>query len=81
VRYPATLVTTADTDDRVMPAHSFKYTARLQAVQPKDGPPVLIRVETRAGHGGGKPLDKQLAEYADILAFAAHEMGEEIPVW
>jgi prolyl oligopeptidase len=81
VRYPATLITTADTDDRVMPAHSFKYAARLQAIQPPDGPPVLLRVETSAGHGGGKPLDKNLAEHADILAFMAHEMGVAIPVW
>ncbi|MEZ4396416.1 MAG: prolyl oligopeptidase family serine peptidase [Candidatus Krumholzibacteriia bacterium] len=81
VRYPATMVCTADTDDRVMPAHSFKYAARLQAVQPADGPPVLLRVETRAGHGGGTPLDKSLAEYADLYAFTAQQMGVPIPHW
>jgi prolyl oligopeptidase len=81
VRYPATLITTADTDDRVMPAHSFKYTAAIQAAQAPGGPPVLLRVETKAGHGGGKPLDKALAEYADMYAFTAHEMGVAIPVW
>ena len=80
-RYPATLITTADTDDRVMPAHSFKYAARLQKYQPPDGPPVLLRVETRAGHGGGKPLDKSLAEFADIIGFTAHQMGVPVPVW
>jgi prolyl oligopeptidase len=80
-RYPAMLITTADTDDRVMPAHSFKYAARLQTYQAPDGPPVLLRVETRAGHGGGKPLDKSLAEFADIIGFAAYQMGVPIPVW
>jgi prolyl oligopeptidase len=57
VKYPATLVTTADTDDRVVPGHSFKYIAALQAAQGGDAP-VLIRIETRAGHGSGKPTDK-----------------------
>jgi len=66
--YPATLVTTGDHDDRVFPAHSFKFTAALQAAQA--GPaPVLIRVETRAGHGAGKPTTKQIEESADKLAF------------
>jgi prolyl oligopeptidase len=69
VRYPATLITTADHDDRVVPAHSFKFAARLQECQPKDGPPVLIRIETRAGHGGNKPMTKVIAERADELAF------------
>ncbi len=81
LRYPATLITTADTDDRVMPAHSFKYAAAIQAAQAPDGPPVLLRVETKAGHGGGKPLDKSLAEYADVYAFTAHAMGVPIPHW
>lgn len=80
-RYPAMLITTADTDDRVMPAHSFKYAARLQASQPAAGPPVLLRVETKAGHGGGKPLDKALAMEADVLGFTAHAMGVAVPVW
>lgn len=72
VRYPATLVTTADHDDRVVPAHSFKFAARLQECQARNGPPVLIRIETRAGHGAGKPTAKQIEEAADRLAFAWH---------
>ena len=69
VRYPATLVTTADHDDRVVPAHSFKFAARLQECQAKAAPPVLIRIETKAGHGAGKPTAKLLDEAADKLAF------------
>ncbi|MDZ4811827.1 MAG: prolyl oligopeptidase family serine peptidase [Pseudomonadota bacterium] len=68
VDYPPTLITTADRDDRVYPAHSFKFAAALQAVYPK-GNPILIRIETRAGHGAGKPTDKQIEESADIYAF------------
>lgn len=68
VAYPATLITTADRDDRVYPAHSFKFAAAMQAAYPK-GNPILIRVETRAGHGAGKPTDKQIEETADIYAF------------
>ncbi len=72
--YPATLVTTADHDDRVVPAHSFKYIAALQANQ--RGPaPVLIRIETKAGHGGGKPTSKIIEEAADIYAFVWKAMG------
>ncbi len=72
--YPAVLVTTADRDDRVVPAHSFKYIAALQAAGL--GPrPQLIRIETRAGHGAGKPTDKAVAENADILAFLAQWTG------
>ncbi|WP_305800431.1 prolyl oligopeptidase family serine peptidase [Thiolapillus sp.] len=68
VRYPATLVMTADHDDRVYPAHSFKFTAALQAAQA--GPaPILIRIETRAGHGAGTPTSKRIEEAADKLAF------------
>jgi prolyl oligopeptidase len=66
--YPATLITTADHDDRVFPAHSFKYTAALQAVQSGRNP-VLIRVETRAGHGGGMPLSKKIEATVDQYAF------------
>jgi len=66
--YPATLITTADHDDRVVPAHSFKFAARLQECQA--GPaPVLIRIETRAGHGAGKPTGKLIEEAADKWAF------------
>ncbi len=75
-RYPAILVTTADTDDRVVPGHSFKYIAALQAAE--TGPmPKLIRIETRAGHGSGKPTDKQIEEYSDMYAFIAHFTGLE----
>jgi prolyl oligopeptidase len=72
--YPATLVTTGDHDDRVFPAHSFKFAAALQAAQGGQAP-VLIRTETRAGHGGGKPTDKLIAEGADAWAFLAHALG------
>lgn len=68
VAYPATLVTTGDHDDRVFPGHSFKFTARLQEVQ-AGGAPVLIRVESKAGHGAGKPTAKVIAEVADRYAF------------
>ncbi len=77
--YPAMLVTTADTDDRVVPGHSFKYTAALQAADPA-GKPHLIRIETRAGHGAGKPTDKVVAEGADVLAFLAQWTGLAVPV-
>lgn len=74
VHYPAILVTTADTDDRVVPGHSFKYAARLQATN--TGPnPKLIRIETRAGHGSGKPTDKQIEELSDIFSFVAKYTG------
>ncbi|MCU0890643.1 MAG: prolyl oligopeptidase family serine peptidase [Sandarakinorhabdus sp.] len=72
--YPAVLVTTADTDDRVVPGHSFKYTAALQAAKAGDKPH-LIRIETRAGHGSGKPTDKIIAEAADLWAFAGYWTG------
>lgn len=72
--YPAIMVTTADTDDRVVPGHSFKYTAALQAA-PLGDKPHLIRIETRAGHGSGKPTDKIVAETADLWAFAAKWTG------
>ncbi|WP_081885994.1 prolyl oligopeptidase family serine peptidase [Haloferula sp. BvORR071] len=68
-RYPATLVTTADHDDRVVPAHSFKFAARLQECQAKDGPPVLIRIDTSAGHGAGTALSKMIDRIAEEWAF------------
>lgn len=68
VKYPAVLITTADHDDRVVPAHSFKYAAALQEAQAGTAP-ILIRIETRAGHGAGKPTSKQIDEQADIYAF------------
>ena len=79
VRYPATLVTTADHDDRVVPAHSFKFAARLQACQSSLGAPVLIRIETKAGHGAGKPTAKLIEEAADKLGFVVRELGVEMP--
>ncbi|NNM24426.1 MAG: S9 family peptidase [Phycisphaerales bacterium] len=72
--YPATLVTTADTDDRVVPGHSFKFAAALQYAHAGDEP-VLIRIETRAGHGAGKPTSKRIAEVADQWAFLAENLG------
>ncbi len=77
-KYPATLVTTADTDDRVVPGHSFKFAAKLQECQAGDAP-VMIRIETKAGHGAGKPTEKQIEEAADILAFTAANLGMESP--
>ncbi|GAB4465457.1 MAG: prolyl oligopeptidase family serine peptidase [Armatimonadaceae bacterium] len=78
-RYPATLVVTSDHDDRVVPAHSFKFAAALQAAQAPDGPPTLIRIETRAGHGAGKPTAKIIEEAADIRAFLVRELGMTLP--
>ena len=68
VKYPATLVTTADHDDRVVPAHSFKFAAQMQYAQAGDAP-ILIRIETNAGHGAGKPTSKRIEEAADCFAF------------
>lgn len=73
--YPATMVMTADHDDRVVPAHSFKFAAELQRKQNGDKP-VLIRIETSAGHGAGKPTSKQIEEAADALAFMFYNMKE-----
>ncbi|HYI64125.1 MAG TPA: prolyl oligopeptidase family serine peptidase [Allosphingosinicella sp.] len=78
VRYPPLLATTADTDDRVVPGHSFKYIAAIQHADP-NGAPHLIRIETRAGHGSGKPTDKQIEEYSDMYAFIAHFTGLGAP--
>ena len=74
VKYPATLVTTGDHDDRVVPAHSFKFAAELQEKQTGSNP-VLIRIETNAGHGAGKPVSKTIEEAADIQAFTLFNMG------
>ena len=76
--YPATMVTTADTDDRVVPMHSFKYAAALQRAQAGDAP-TLIRIETRAGHGAGTPTAKQIEQVADKWAFLVRELGMELP--
>jgi prolyl oligopeptidase len=74
VKYPPTLITTADHDDRVVPAHSFKFAAALQAAQAGDAP-VLIRIQTKAGHSGGKPLSMAIEEAADVLAFVVKNLG------
>jgi prolyl oligopeptidase len=74
-RYPATLVTTGDHDDRVVPAHSFKFAARLQECQAKDGPPTLIRIETKAGHGAGTSLSKAIEEKTDQISFLVKVLG------
>ncbi len=74
VNYPATMVTTADHDDRVVPAHSFKFAATLQA-KAKSNNPLLIRIETNAGHGAGTPTSKQIEQVADKYAFAWYNMG------
>ena len=76
--YPATLITTADHDDRVVPGHSFKYAATLQTAQ--GGPePVLIRIETKAGHGAGKPTAKVIEEQTDRWAFLVHTLHMQLP--
>jgi len=77
-KYPATLVTTADTDDRVVPGHSFKFAAAIQEAQAGTAP-VLIRIETRAGHGGGKPTAKIIEETTDEMAFLVKNLGMKLP--
>ena len=72
--YPPTLITTADTDDRVVPGHSFKFAAAMQAAQRGDAP-ILLRIESRSGHGGGTPTQKLIELAADELAFAAYHLG------
>ncbi|EDM45284.1 Prolyl endopeptidase [unidentified eubacterium SCB49] len=76
-KYPATMVTTGDHDDRVVPAHSFKFAAELQEKQAGDNP-VLIRIETDAGHGAGTPVSKTIEQYADIFGFILYNMGYEV---
>ena len=76
--YPAVLVTTADTDDRVVPGHSFKYAAAMQKAQGGEAP-ILIRIETRAGHGAGKPTDMIIKDYADRWAFLVRNLGMKLP--
>jgi prolyl oligopeptidase len=81
VCYPATLITTADHDDRVVPSHSFKFTATLQAAQTAArncSNPILIRVETQGSHGY-RPLDKRIAEAADVWSFVAYHTGMTKP--
>jgi prolyl oligopeptidase len=76
-RYPSTMITTADHDDRVVPAHSFKFAAALQAAHQGKNP-VLIRIETKAGHGAGKPTTKMIDEAADKLGFLVKELQFEL---
>ena len=79
VEYPATLVTTGDHDDRVVPAHSFKFAAELQAKQCGNNP-TLIRIETDAGHGAGTPISKTIEQYSDIFGITLYNMGfEDLP--
>jgi prolyl oligopeptidase len=76
-KYPPSFIVTADHDDRVVPGHSFKFTATMQADQ--TGPaPVLIRVETKAGHGAGKPISKQIDEVGDELSFVAWNLHMQV---
>lgn len=75
-RYPPTLITTGDHDDRVVPGHSFKFGAALQAAQADEGGPILVRIDSDAGHGAGKPVGKLLDERADVLAFLAMTIGD-----
>lgn len=77
VSYPATLITTADHDDRVVPAHSFKFAATLQENNAGDQP-MLIRIDTQAGHGAGKPTSKQIDEWTDVLSFTMHHLGMKL---
>ncbi|WP_179009369.1 prolyl oligopeptidase family serine peptidase [Winogradskyella forsetii] len=77
VAYPATMVTTGDHDDRVVPAHSFKFAAELQSKQTGNNP-TLIRIETDAGHGAGTPVSKTIEQYADIFGFTLYNMGFEV---
>jgi prolyl oligopeptidase len=74
IKYPPTLITTGDHDDRVVPGHSFKFAARLQASQAGDAP-ILIRIQTKAGHGSGKPTTILIEELADVYAFLAKSLG------
>ena len=77
VQYPATLVTTGDHDDRVVPAHSFKFAAELQSKQTGENP-TLIRIETDAGHGAGTPVSKTIEQYADVFGFTLYNMGYRV---
>jgi prolyl oligopeptidase len=80
IEYPATLVTTGDHDDRVVPAHSFKFAAQLQEKQVGQSP-TLIRIETNAGHGSGTPVSKIIEQYADKFSFTLYNMGfHQLPV-
>jgi prolyl oligopeptidase len=73
--YPPLIAVTADTDDRVVPGHSFKYIARLQNTADVGSAPHLIRIDTRSGHGSGKPITKIIDEYSDVYSFLGHFTG------
>jgi prolyl oligopeptidase len=78
VTYPATLITTGDHDDRVVPLHSYKYIAALQHAHgenPAQARPLVIRIDTKAGHGAGKPTSKLIEEQSDVMAFIAKNTG------
>ena len=77
LKYPATLILTGDHDDRVVPAHSFKFAATLQEYNQSENP-IMIRIDTNAGHGSGKPTSKQIAEYSDMWSFIFHQLGMNI---
>jgi prolyl oligopeptidase len=77
VAYPATLITTGDHDDRVVPAHSFKFAAELQDKHQGENP-ILIRIETKAGHGAGTPVSKRIEQAADIFGFTLYNMGYRV---
>jgi prolyl oligopeptidase len=79
-KYPPTMIATADHDDRVVPAHSFKFAAALQAAQAGDAP-VLIRIETKAGHGAGKPISKAIDEISDEWSFLVKSLGMKEDPW
>jgi prolyl oligopeptidase len=78
VAYPAVLATTADHDDRVVPAHTFKYMARLQEYNPQNKLPLLVRIDSKAGHGAGKPTAKVIEEYTDVWSFLFYHLGMEV---
>ena len=78
VNYPATMIMTADHDDRVVPAHSFKFAAELQSKQQKDGNPTLIRIDSKAGHGAGKPTTKLIEDAADMWSFILWNLNAEV---
>ena len=78
VNYPATMIMTADHDDRVVPAHSFKFAAELQSKQQKDGNPTLIRIDSKAGHGAGKPTTKLIEDAADMWSFVLWNLSAEV---
>ena len=75
--YPATMILTADDDDRVVPAHSFKFAAEMQKKNQSKNP-ILIRIESKAGHGSGKPKSKLIEEWADVWSFTFYNLGVKV---